>query len=148
MAVAFQRMFGILERWNNNEVTPSLSKPHELSYRSNRIHTTAYHPSSNGMIERWHRNFKAAIMCHADASWTHFLSTVMLDLRSYVLDAGTSPAEFVYGTSLRTPGEFVLPEDLSPNPQIFLEEFRKHKQEIEPVSIAHKYEKKIFFNKD
>ena len=37
MTVAFQRMFGILERWNNNQVTPSLSKPHEVSYRSNRI---------------------------------------------------------------------------------------------------------------
>ena len=35
MTVAFQRMFGILERWNNNQVTPSLSKPYELSYRSN-----------------------------------------------------------------------------------------------------------------
>ena len=35
MTVAFQRMFGILKRWNNNQVTPSLSKPHELSYRSN-----------------------------------------------------------------------------------------------------------------
>ena len=35
MRVAFQRMFGISERWNNNQVTPSLSKPHELSYRSN-----------------------------------------------------------------------------------------------------------------
>ena len=30
MTVALQRMFGILERWNNNQVTPSLSKPHEL----------------------------------------------------------------------------------------------------------------------
>ena len=28
-------MFGILELWNNNRVTPSLSKLHELSYRSN-----------------------------------------------------------------------------------------------------------------
>ena len=35
MTVAFQRMFGILERWNNNQVMQSLSKPHELSYRSN-----------------------------------------------------------------------------------------------------------------
>ena len=35
MTVAFQRMFGILERWINNQVRPSLSKPHELSYRSN-----------------------------------------------------------------------------------------------------------------
>ena len=30
-------MFGILERWNNNQVTPSLRKPHELSYRYNNI---------------------------------------------------------------------------------------------------------------
>ena len=37
MTVAFQRVFGILERWNNNQVTPSLSKPHELGYRSNNI---------------------------------------------------------------------------------------------------------------
>ena len=35
MTVAFQCMFGILERWNNNQVTPYLSKPHELSYRFN-----------------------------------------------------------------------------------------------------------------
>ena len=34
MTVASQRMFRILERWNNNQVTPSLNKPHELSYRS------------------------------------------------------------------------------------------------------------------
>ena len=37
MTVAFQRMFGILERWNNNQVTPSLSKPRELSYISNKL---------------------------------------------------------------------------------------------------------------
>ena len=40
MTVAFQRMFGILEPWNNNQVTPSLSKPHELSYRPNTIFLT------------------------------------------------------------------------------------------------------------
>ena len=38
MLVYFQRVFGILERWNNNQVTSSLSKPHELSYRSNIDH--------------------------------------------------------------------------------------------------------------
>ena len=36
MTVTFQGMFGILERGNNNQVT-SLSKPHELSYRSNKL---------------------------------------------------------------------------------------------------------------
>ena len=37
MTVAFQRMFGVMERWNNNYVTPSLIKPLELSYRSNSL---------------------------------------------------------------------------------------------------------------
>ncbi|KZC14873.1 hypothetical protein WN55_07553 [Dufourea novaeangliae] len=36
------------------------------------------------MIERWHRVFKAAIICHADASWSRVLSTVLLGLRSHV----------------------------------------------------------------
>ena len=36
-------MFDILEGWNNNQVTPSLSKPHELSYRSN-ILKESYRP--------------------------------------------------------------------------------------------------------
>ena len=40
MTVAFQRMFGILEQWNNNQFTPSLNKPHELSYRSNSLELT------------------------------------------------------------------------------------------------------------
>ena len=30
-----------------------------------RNRTTAYHPALNGMIERWHRSLKAALMCHA-----------------------------------------------------------------------------------
>ena len=34
-----------------------------------RIRTTAYHPASNGMIERWYRCLKAAIMFHADSNW-------------------------------------------------------------------------------
>ena len=32
---------------------------------SHRVRTTPYHPSSNGMMERWYRCLKAAIMCHA-----------------------------------------------------------------------------------
>ena len=69
-----------------------------------RIRTTAYHPSSNGTIERWHRNLKAAIMCHSNINWTRSLSTVMLGLRSNVLDSGASPAEYVFGLYLTYPG--------------------------------------------
>jgi cleavage and polyadenylation specificity factor subunit 1 len=28
--------------------------------------TTAHHPAANGLLERFHRTLKAAIMCHAD----------------------------------------------------------------------------------
>jgi cleavage and polyadenylation specificity factor subunit 1 len=32
--------------------------------------TTAHHPAANGLVERFHRTLKAAIMCHADQQWT------------------------------------------------------------------------------
>ena len=67
-----------------------------------RVHTTPYHPAANGMIERWHQYLKAAIMCHNSRTWSHSLSTVMLGLRSNVLDTGSSPAEYIYGITLRT----------------------------------------------
>lgn len=37
MTLAFQRIFGILERWNNKQVMSSLRKPHELTGRPNTL---------------------------------------------------------------------------------------------------------------
>ena len=113
-----------------------------------RIRTTAYHPPSNGMIERWHRSFKAAIMCHANMDWSRSLSTVLLGLRSHVLDTGASPAEYMFGTTLRIPGEFVLPDDFASDPHTFLEEFREHMRKVKPVPIAQKYKLRSVFYKD
>lgn len=114
-----------------------------------RIRTTPYHPKSNGMIERWHRVLKAAIMCHADSNWTRSLSTVMLGIRSHVrADTEASPAEFIFGSTLRLPGEFFLPDDIIPDPKIFIEEFREFMRQIRPVPVAHKYKKRIFYFKD
>ncbi|KAG8173698.1 hypothetical protein JTE90_007487 [Oedothorax gibbosus] len=41
-----------------------------------RIRTTSYHPISNGLVERMHRQLKAAIKCHATDRWTDTLPTV------------------------------------------------------------------------
>ena len=64
------------------------------------------------------------------------------------MDIGASPAELVFGTTLRILGEFVLPEDFSPHPHIFLEEFREHMRKVKPVPAAQKYKQKAFIFKE
>lgn len=69
--------------------------------------TTAYHPQCNGLVERFHRQLKAAITCHADANWTESLPLVLLGIRSaFKEDLQTTSAELMYGEPLRLPGEF------------------------------------------
>ncbi|XP_033213907.1 uncharacterized protein K02A2.6-like [Belonocnema kinseyi] len=114
----------------------------------NRIRTNAYHPASNGIMERWHRTLKTAIMCHADHDWSRSFSTVLLGLRSNDTETGASPAEFIFGTTLRNPGEFVLPEDFSPNPHVFLEEFGEYMRKVKPVPVAQKYKRNVFVFKE
>ncbi|XP_011050568.1 PREDICTED: uncharacterized protein LOC105143778 [Acromyrmex echinatior] len=48
---------------------------------SKRCRTTAYHPKSNGIIERWHRFLKTALMCHGETQWTDTLPVILLGLR-------------------------------------------------------------------
>ena len=65
-----------------------------------RLRTTAYHPAANGMVERLHRQLKAALKCHA-------LPLVLLGIRTALKeDLKCTAAEMVYGTTLRLPGEF------------------------------------------
>lgn len=70
--------------------------------------TTSYHPAANGLVERLHRQLKAAIMCHANSSWAEVLPWVLLGIRSaWKEDIGASTAELVYGEPLRLPGQFL-----------------------------------------
>ena len=73
-----------------------------------RNRTTSYHPQSNGMVERFHRQLKAAIMAHESPNpWTITLPAVLLGVRSAVKERlGRSAAKMIYGTTLRLPGEF------------------------------------------
>ncbi|CAH8289015.1 unnamed protein product, partial [Schistosoma rodhaini] len=72
---------------------------------SNRIRCTAYHPQANGMVERFHRQLKTALISHSNPNqWTEFLPLVMLGIRTSVkTDAQCSAAELVFGTTLRLP---------------------------------------------
>ena len=73
-----------------------------------RNRTTSYHPQSNGMVKRIHRQLKAAIMAQESPNpWTTTLPAVLLGARSTVKELlGRSAAEIVYGTTLGLPGEF------------------------------------------
>ena len=47
------------------------------------INTTAYHPQANGLVERFHRTLKAALMATGEAtSWMGRLPHVLLGIRT------------------------------------------------------------------
>ena len=116
---------------------------------ANKIKTSPYHPQSNGILERWHRTLKTALMCSPEIPWTRLLPTVLLGLRSaYKEDLGASPAEMLFGTTLRIPGEFFTSSQPEANPQAFLNNLRQHFKAIRPVPTAHHIKPRHFLLKD
>ncbi|GFT82642.1 transposon Ty3-G Gag-Pol polyprotein [Trichonephila clavipes] len=80
---------------------------------SYRIHPASYHPQSNGMIERFHRHLKSAIIAHKDTGWTDILTIVLLGLRSAMKnDLKATSSQLVYGTTLRLPSDLISSESL------------------------------------
>lgn len=112
--------------------------------------TTAYHPSCNGLIERFHRQLKAAITCHVDYHWVEILPLVLLGIRSaYKEDIQASTAELVYGEPLRLPGDFFDPSvpvtsDLSD----FTARLRSFAEKLKPMPASHHTKGKIFVFKE
>ena len=71
--------------------------------------TTAFHPQSNGMVERFHRQLKASLMAKLDnnSNWIQDLPLILLGIRTAIKDdLQVSSADIVYGEPLRIPGSF------------------------------------------
>jgi hypothetical protein len=73
------------------------------------VQTTAYHPQSNGMVERTHGHLKAALRAQlAGSRWPEHLPSLLLGLHTAPKeDSGVSAAELVYGAALALPAEFL-----------------------------------------
>jgi hypothetical protein len=77
--------------------------------------TTAYHPESNGTVERLHHRLKDALRTRASAgTWSEELPFLLLGLRAQPReDTGLSPAEAVFGAQIVLPNEFLKNDELS-----------------------------------
>ncbi|XP_039967487.1 uncharacterized protein LOC120779357 [Bactrocera tryoni] len=114
-----------------------------------RIRTTPYHPQSNGLVERWHRTLKAALMCKNETPWPDMLPSVLLGLQTaYKPDLKASPAEMLFGTALRIPGDFFVTTSTPADPQTFVRKYRQIIQAIRPTTTAHHTKDKLFLLKN
>lgn len=116
-----------------------------------RIRTTGYHPASNGICERIHRQMKAGLMCHQDESWSKALPLVLLGMRTALKeDLDTSPAELVYGEPLRVPGDFLTPPDTkTPEaPCEFVQKLQTQMANLRPTPTARHAKPDTFVFKD
>jgi hypothetical protein len=93
------------------------------------VTTTAYHPQSNGMIERAHRQIKDALRSRAAGDkWPAHLPWILLGLRAAPKDdSNTSSAELVFGCRITVPGQFLD----SPEPPAI--SFLEALQDVQPI---------------
>ena len=101
-----------------------------------RIRTTAYHPSSNGMVERFHRQLKSSIKAYRDPSkWTEILPLVLLGIRNTIkADLQCTPAQLVYGTTLRLPCQFITSNSSTTlDPTVYVDRLQHAMHDLKPV---------------
>jgi hypothetical protein len=110
---------------------------------------TAHHPAANGLVERFHRTLKAAIICHAHQNWTEALPLVLLGIRtSFIEDLQASVAELVYGEPLRIPGEILTPTPNPVDPALLITELRQHMARLRPFPAARHASPATFVHSD
>lgn len=117
-----------------------------------KIRTTPYHPQSNGLIERFHRNLKEILIARGNTiNWSEELPLVLLGVRTaFKEDLNCSAAELVYGQTLRVPGDFFVasnqnqPLDLTS----YVDKLRSYMQNLIPTDTRSHCQNNIYIPKD
>ncbi|XP_055918953.1 uncharacterized protein LOC129950995 [Eupeodes corollae] len=111
--------------------------------------TTSYHPQANGIVERFHRTLKAAINCNDSNRWVQRLPLILLGLRATLKeDLKATPAELVYGTSLRLPADLLAPTIVNQSQCEFVKDLRRMMRQIKPQQTAWHTEQQPFVHQD
>ncbi|BHF64801.1 hypothetical protein SprV_0200780800 [Sparganum proliferum] len=99
------------------------------------ITTTAYHPASNGLVERLRRQLKSALMSQTEsAAWKE--------------DIQCNAAELVYGAPLRLHGEFVQSSTTTTNiPSTFVQQLKQRMAQLRPTPTR-LTSKRVFVHED
>ena len=117
-----------------------------------RVRTTAYHPSANGMVERFHRQLKASLMCKAPTNWFEALPVTLLGIRSTLKeDLHCTSAELVYGTTLRLPGDFFpasTPTDMVEDPLSYVDRLKSIMRQLPAMPPRHHTNRKSYIPPD
>ena len=100
------------------------------------IHSTAYHPSSTGMVERFYCQLKSSIKAYHDpAKWTEISPLVLLGTRSIIkTDLHCTPAQLVYDTILRLPCQFMTSTSSTAlDPTVYIDRLQHSVHDLTPV---------------
>lgn len=102
------------------------------------------------MVERLHRQLKAAIRCHERSSWIDTLPIVLFGLRTaWKDDLKSTAADIVFGEHLRLPGEFLVPSTYkSLSPQDIANRLRMQFANLAPVPGSRHSQRKVFVFKE
>lgn len=91
------------------------------------------------MVKRLHRQLKPAIKGHKTDAWTQVLSIILMGIRAAVEeDINATPAELVFGKTIRLPGQFLEAQGTVQPTNDFVSQLHKAMIELQPQLRRHR----------